>query len=266
LGELYRLRGEYDAAEGAYRQASRNGRRTEPGLALIWMARGQLDAAVAAVERCLDENRGNRPVCVDLLRAQVEMLLARDDLAGARLAASELAAQAAVLNAPMLLAAAERAIGWVLVAEGSPRESLGPLRRAWMAWQQLEAPFEAARERVQIGLALRALGDLSSAEMEFDAARWVFHELGAVPALAALDALSPPVSRESSTRQLTVREEQVLRLIAAGYTNRRIASELVISEHTVARHVQNMLNKLGFSSRSRLAAFAVERRGPASQT
>lgn len=259
MGELHRLRGDYDAAEDAYRQASRAGRQPEPGIALLWAARGQMKAASTAIERCLDENGANRTACIDLLRAQVEILLLHNEVEGARAAALELAARSRTIDAPLLAAAAERALGWVLVAEGRARESLEHLRRAWMAWQQLDAPFEAARERVQIGIALRAIGDQESATMEFDAARRVFQELGAAPALAALDQLSPPLARGGRDR-LTAREEEVLRLVAAGHTNRQIATQLVISEHTVARHIQNMLGKLGFSSRARLAAFAVERR------
>ena len=68
---------------------------------------------------------------------------------------------------------------------------------------------------------------------------------------------SPALS--APDRRLTSREIEVLRLVAAGETNKAIAVSLVISEHTVARHVQNMLQKLGFSSRASLAAFAVER-------
>ena len=57
---------------------------------------------------------------------------------------------------------------------------------------------------------------------------------------------------------LTAREEEVLRLVAAGKTNRDIAVELVISEHTVSRHLQNMFAKLGVSSRAAATAFAFE--------
>jgi DNA-binding NarL/FixJ family response regulator len=108
-----------------------------------------------------------------------------------------------------------------------------------------------------IGEAYRALGDEESAAMEVDAARWVFERLRAAPDLARLDADSPSGAPAAAGR-LTPRELEVLSLIAAGETNKGIAAALVISEHTVARHVQNMLSKLGFSSRTSLAAFAVE--------
>jgi len=131
--------------------------------------------------------------------------------------------------------------------------ALVPLRRSWAAWKQIDAPYEAARVRVLIAAACRALGDEESAAMETDAARWVFERLGAVPDLASLEA----ATAGPAVKGLTAREVEVLGLIAAGETNKRIAATLVISEHTVARHVQNMLQKLGFSSRASLAAFAV---------
>jgi len=86
----------------------------------------------------------------------------------------------------------------------------------------------------------------------------VFAQLGAKFDLTRLNGEFAPESA-SPADGLTAREIEVLRLIAAGSTNKEIASALVISEHTVARHVQNMLQKLGCSSRSSLAVFAVER-------
>jgi DNA-binding NarL/FixJ family response regulator len=122
----------------------------------------------------------------------------------------------------------------------------------------LEAPHDAAKVRLLIGCAYRDLGDQESAAMEFDAARWVFHQLGALPDLARVDALASPAEATATPGGLTMREMDVLRLIAAGQTNKEIGATLVISEHTVARHVQNMLAKLGCASRAALAAFAVE--------
>jgi DNA-binding CsgD family transcriptional regulator/tetratricopeptide (TPR) repeat protein len=257
LGELYRLRGDFAAAEVAYRQASRLGRTPEPGVALLWLARGQAAAAAAAVRRALDETGADRARRSELLAAYVEILLALGDTAGARTATTELARLAATLDALPLRALAERAEGSVLIAEGAPRAALAPLRRSWAAWQRLEAPYEAARVRALIGTSCRALGDEESAAMEVDAARWVFERLGAVHDLARLGAESASPAPAAASG-LTRRETEVLSLIAAGETNRAIAAALVISEHTVARHVQNMLQKLGFSSRASLAAFAVQ--------
>jgi ATP/maltotriose-dependent transcriptional regulator MalT len=256
LGELYRLRGDVVAADKAYRQSSRLGRSAEPGLALLWLARGQTDAAAAALQRALDEPELDRARRAGLLSAHVEVLLALGDVAAAQKAADDLAEVASALDAAPLRALADRAHGSVLIAFGDPRAALAPLRRSWSAWKQLDAPYEGARVRALIGNAYHALGDEQSAAMEVDAARWAFERLGAAPDVARLDADSP--FARAATGGLTPREVQVLGLIAAGETNKSIAAALVISEHTVARHVQNMLQKLGLSSRTGLAAFAVE--------
>jgi DNA-binding NarL/FixJ family response regulator len=106
-----------------------------------------------------------------------------------------------------------------------------------------------------IGLACRELGDSDTAALELDAARGAFEELGARPDLARLDSLTG-----AAPHGLSARELEVLRLVAAGKTNRQIAEELVVSEHTVARHVQNIFSKLGVSSRTAATAFAFEHR------
>jgi DNA-binding CsgD family transcriptional regulator len=257
IGELYRLRGAYAEAEEAYRKASRLGRRPEPGLPLLWMARGRVSAAQTALRRALEEEAdlGKR---AGLLDADIQVLLAQGDVAGARTRAVELHEIAAALDAPVVRAQCAMAEGAALLAEHESAAALGPLRRAWTEWQRLEAPHDAARARLLIGCAYRDLGDQESAAMEFDAARWVFQELGALPDLARVDLLASRSDTKETPGGLTMREVDVLRLIAAGQTNKEIGATLVISEHTVARHVQNMLAKLGCSSRAALAAFAVE--------
>jgi DNA-binding CsgD family transcriptional regulator len=254
LAELYRLRGELAKAEEAYRRASQLGREPQPGLAQLRLAQGQVDAAAAAIRRVMDEasDRVARP---KLLAAYVEILLAAGDVGAAHAAADELARLADDLAAPLLGAVAAHAQGAVLLGEGDARAALQALRQAWTAWQDLEVPYEAARVRVLIGLACRQLGDQDSAEMELDAAGWVFRQLEAVPDLARVAALTRKPAA-SAAGGLTVRELQVLRLVAAGQTNRSIAAELFLSERTVDRHVSNILTKLGVSSRAAATAHA----------
>jgi ATP/maltotriose-dependent transcriptional regulator MalT len=255
-GELHRLRGEFAGAEEAYRDASRWGREPQPGLALLRLAQGDVHAAAAAIRRALD-GAGDRAARCRLLPAYVEVMLALPDVPAARAAADEVSATAADLDAPLLRALAAHASGAVLLAEGDVRAAAIALRLAWVAWQELDGPYEAARVRMLLGLACRELGDVDSAAMELDAARWVFQQLGAVPDLARVDALSGPAGAGAGAAgSLTARERQVLALVAAGRSNRQIASDLVVSEHTVARHVQNIFAKLGVTSRTAAAAFA----------
>jgi ATP/maltotriose-dependent transcriptional regulator MalT len=243
-GELHRLHGDFEAAEAAYREASRGGYEPQPGLALLRLAQGSPDTAAAAIRRLLDEASG--PVRrAALLPAAAEILLAVGDLDGARTAGEELAALA---GGGLLGALADHAGGAVALAAGDPRTALASLRRATRAWLELDAPYEAARSRALVGEACRAVGDADTAALELDAAREVFERLGAAPDLGRLQS--------DEAHGLTARELQVLRLVAIGKTNREIASALVISEHTVARHVQNLFAKLGVSSRAAAGAFA----------
>lgn len=257
LAELHRLRGEFAKAEQAYRQASRFGRRPQPGLAQLRLAQGQVDAAMAAIRTALDE-APNRLARSKLLAAYVDIVLAATDVPSARAAADELAEIAAELDAPLLRAAAARATGAVLLAEGDLRASLAALRDAWAAWQELKAPYESGRVRVLVGLVCQALHDEDTAAMELDAARQVFAHLGAVPDLTRVDVYTRkrPVAEPSG---LSRREVEVLRLVAIGKTNQAIATELFLSERTVERHVSNILTKLGVGSRTAAAAYAFER-------
>jgi DNA-binding NarL/FixJ family response regulator len=108
-----------------------------------------------------------------------------------------------------------------------------------------------------VGAACEALGDVDAMALETEAARELFTELGAAPDLTRLAARVPNGTRVSA-HGLTGREREVLRLVAAGRSNREIAEALVISEHTVARHLQNIFAKLGVSSRTAASAFAHE--------
>jgi ATP/maltotriose-dependent transcriptional regulator MalT len=251
--ELHRLRGEFTEAEEAYRESGRWQRRPAPGLAHLRLAQGQDEAAGAAIRRLMDEadERLTRP---DVLAAAVEIMLARDDVPAARAAAEELSDIAADLGAPFLRGLADHAAGAVLLAEGNARDALSALNRAWTVWQQLEAPYDGARTRVLIGIACRDIGDNDASSIELEAARAVFQELGAAPDVERVDALLG--KRGEAPGGLTPRELQVLRLVAEGRTNRDVASELGISEKTVARHVSNIFVKLGLSTRAAAAAFA----------
>jgi DNA-binding CsgD family transcriptional regulator len=254
--ELYRLRGEFEKAEEGYRLASRAGRKPDPGLALLRLAQGQTEAAGVAIRRVLQEVQTVR-MRAQALSASVEIMLASHDVPAARSAADELKVIADKLDAPFLRAASAQALGAVALAAGNVDASIESLREALSEWQELDAPYPLAQVRTLIGLAYRKLGDEDGARLEFDAAQEAFERLGAAPDTARLTALLTPTTRPLSGG-LTGREVEVLRLVAAGKTNRTIATELAISEKTVARHVSNIFTKLDLSSRSGATAYAYE--------
>jgi DNA-binding CsgD family transcriptional regulator len=192
-----------------------------------------------------------------VLPAYLEIALAIGDLDGARTAATELEEIAAAFEAAVLTALAAVGRGELRLAEGDAETALVSLRRAWRIWHDMDAPHHAARTRVLIGLACRLLGDGDGCALEFEAARAVFDRLGAAPDLARLDALTHQTMPEPA-HGLSARERQVLRLVAAGKTNRAIAADLTISEKTVARHVSNIFAKLGLSTRTAATAYAFQ--------
>src|SRR5919106_71949 len=192
----------------------------------------------------------------NLLPAYVEIMLAAGDVEQARTGCRELEEIAGRYESAMLSALVAQARGASELAAGEARSALGPLRQAAETWQELEAPYDVARARVLVAEACRALGDDDAAALELEAARDTFARLGAAPDIAQLDSSVPRDAH--GAYGLTPRQVEVLRLLAAGRSNREIAASLVISEHTVARHVQNIFATLRVSSRTAASAFAFE--------
>jgi DNA-binding NarL/FixJ family response regulator len=255
--EVYRLQGQFDEAEAAYREASLFGREPQPGLALMRLAQGKGNVAAAAIRRAVSETAPALERAA-LLPACVEILVATGDVLEARSACDELIEIAHRQRSEVLAALAAHAQGAVALAESDARSALPALRRAWQAWHELDAPYDAARARVLIAQACEALGDEDTAALERDAARDILFRLGAAPDLTRLDSLNRKRGRGRGDHGLTSRELEVLRLIARGRSNREIATALVISERTVARHVQNIFAKLRVSSRASASVFAAE--------
>jgi ATP/maltotriose-dependent transcriptional regulator MalT len=254
--ELHRLRGRLQRAEEAYAEASAYGHDPQPGLARLRIAQGAAEAAVASLRRALGEagGRAGRP---RLLSALVEAELAAGELDAAEAAAGELAEIAGEHEVLLLRALAAQATAAVAMARDDPGVGLREARRAWTIWREFGAPYEAARARVLVGLACGALGDRDAAELELAAARRAFEQLGATLDLAHLDVAAGR-SAKPPDGGLTPREAEVLRLVAAGRTNRSVAAELHLSDKTVARHLSNIYRKLGLSSRAGATAWAYE--------
>jgi DNA-binding CsgD family transcriptional regulator len=180
-----------------------------------------------------------------LLAACAEILLAAGDVDAAGDACGELATIAEQSVSDQLAALAAHARGAVELARGDAGAALPHLRAARTGWRDLAAPYEAARVQLLIAQACSALGDEDSASIDREAAMDVLAKLGAAEG-------------RRDTHGLTERELEVLRLVAAGHTNKAIADELVLSERTVDRHVSNILAKLRVASRAAATAFAYE--------
>lgn len=251
VGEIRRRRGDLAGAEEAYSRAHGVGRDPQPGLALLRLAQGRTDAASASIAAALAGFAGSRLERARLMAAQSEIALAGSDLELAEVAAAEVVDTAETFDSTGLRAVGYRCRGAVALARGETVTALAALRLAFSLWQELDAPYEMARTRVLLAEAYRELDDMDAATRECAAARSCFERLGAAADLVALQdgLVSPPCG-------LTAREIEVLRLVAAGKSNREIAATLVISERTVGRHVSNILTKLDVSSRSAATSFA----------
>jgi DNA-binding CsgD family transcriptional regulator len=255
-GEIHRLRGEFAKAEEAYTRAHERGRKAQPGLSLLRLAQGQIDAAAGSIRSVLLDTRA-QVSRARMLPAAVEILLAADDVAAARAASAELSGIAAAFGAPLLAAASAHATGAVLLAEGDVEGASTSLRRACEIWRELEMPYEEAQTCLLLAAVSERRGDQDGRRLEIETARRIFAQLGAEPSLARIAGESERASHRR-VGSLSEREAQVLRLLAAGKTNRGIADELFISEKTVARHVSNIFDKLGVSSRTGATAWAFQ--------
>jgi DNA-binding CsgD family transcriptional regulator len=252
-GDVLRIRGEYAEAEASYDRASGYGHEPQPGLALLWHARGRTPAAVAAVRRLLAETGDPVHRC-RLLPAAVEILIAGGCLDEARPAAAELSGIADSFGCAAIDAMAAHSTALLALATGDAQAALPKARQARQLWTGLDAPYETARARMLVGRAFRELGDEDSATAELTTALNAFAELGATPGRHEAEKLL----RRTAPGGLTARELEVLRLVAAGNSNAEIARRLVLSDKTVARHLTNIFTKIDVPSRTAATAYAHE--------
>src|SRR5215510_3381685 len=207
LGEIRLRLGDLAAAEEAFRQAHELGRDPQPGLPLLRLAEGRVEAARAAIRRALADDSRDRLARAQLLPAQVEIALAASDVETARGAVNELEDIAATYRTGAIEAAALCARGQLQFATGDEAGAQRSFRAGLRGWQELDAPYETARARMGLATVFRAVGDLETAALELAAARSVFDRVGAVIDTARTAAAQASLSAAISVEMQTPRTE-----------------------------------------------------------
>jgi DNA-binding NarL/FixJ family response regulator len=253
--EVQRLRGDLDAAEETYQRAHGLGRDPQPGLAWVWLARGRPAAAVAALRLALEPGPSAPLARCGILAALAEAEIAVGELERAGGAVAALAALARRCDSRYLDAVVASTTGLLRLEQHDAGAAVVELRRAKGLLSDLAMPYEAARAQLALARATRAAGDDATGDLELRAALSTFERLGARQYVTRVRDL---LQGAPAPGPLTPREIQVLRLVAEGRTNRQIAATLVISQHTVGRHLSNIYTKLGVGSRSAATAYAYE--------
>ncbi len=203
IGDIRRLRGDFEGAEASLREAHALGRDPQPSLALIRLAQGRVKAARTAIDAAVAEQGWNRWSKARLLPAQVEIRLADGDVAGARAAAEELASTVGTDASPAMDGGHHVALGRVLLAEGDVAGASRELRAGIRTWQEVGAPYEVARARVLLAAALRSVDDAEGASLELSSALEEFRRLGAtVDASAAERQLAEADDRRQAPEQV----------------------------------------------------------------
>lgn len=256
VAQVHRLRGETAEAQRDYAAAASGGVDPQPGLALLRLAEGDVAVAVGGITRALATTTSALGRA-RLLPAAVEIFVTAGHHPEAAASARELSDIAERYATPVLSAEAAQATGRILLAADEAAAAVEPLTDAVTGWDALAALYDAARTRVLLADAFAALGDAEGARMQREAANAVFDDLGA-HASAPSDATAAGADSRREHRILSRREEGVLRLAAAGITNKEIAHRLGISTRTVDRHISNILAKLGVPSRAAATAYAYE--------
>lgn len=255
IGDIRRRLGNLAGAAEAFATADRLCPQPRAGVALLRLAEGDLEGASTTISEALEGAGWNRLARAKILPALAQIAIGAGDLTTAAGAVDELDAIAADFDSAGLRAAALSARGRVLLANKSA-DAGATLRGAVALWTELGVPYEIATARMLLGEAHRTAGDEAAAAASFAAARELFDELG-VRMEASVVRTAPTASELPAG--LTEREAEVLRLVAAGHTNKEIAAALFLSDKTVARHLSNIFTKIDVSTRSAATAFAFER-------
>ncbi|MEY2571327.1 MAG: hypothetical protein QOE63_1677 [Acidimicrobiaceae bacterium] len=252
IGDIRRRLGNLTEAATAFVNADRLCAQPRAGLALLRLAQGSVDVATSIISDALEGAGWNRLARAKVLPARAQIAIAAGDLTAAAAAVDELETIAADFASDGLRAAAASARGRVQLAQGDPA-ACATLRNAVTRWSDLGVPYEVATARTLLGQACHQGDDAAGAAAAFEAARDLFDSLG-----VRLDARSAPTSDATLPVGLTAREAEVLRLVAAGHTNKEVANVLFLSDKTIARHLSNIFTKAGVSTRAAATAFAFE--------
>ncbi|HUS60937.1 MAG TPA: helix-turn-helix transcriptional regulator [Acidimicrobiales bacterium] len=254
IGDIRRRLGDLDGAADAFINADRLCAQPRSGLALLRLAQGSVEEATSIIAHALEGAGWNRLARAKVLPARVVIAVAAGDHAAAAAAAEELEAIAEAFASEGLRAAATTARGRVQLAQNDPR-ACATLRNAVSRWSDLGVPYDVATARTLLGLACRHAQDEAGAAAAFDTARRLFDDLGVRAEARSSQPASPSPALPCG---LTEREAEVLRLVAAGHTNKEVAAALFLSNKTIARHLSNIFTKIEVSTRAAATAFAFE--------
>ncbi|HEX4868560.1 MAG TPA: LuxR C-terminal-related transcriptional regulator [Acidimicrobiales bacterium] len=254
VGDIRRRLGELELAEEAFSRARELCGRPCGELALLRLAQGRVDAAVAIIGDCVRDRGANRLARARMLPICVHVAVAAGDLDAAAEALTDLEEVVATYDSPMLRATALSTRARLLLARGDAVRAREVLLEALDRWVALGVPYEVATVHTLLGQAHREAGDQAAATAAFTEAVRLFDEIGArLDARRVLGDTKPELPAG-----LTSREVEVLRLIAAGMSNKEIAGALHLSAKTVSRHLSNIFTKIGATSRAGATAFAFE--------
>ncbi len=254
--ELHRLLGDFEAAEVCYQEAAKLSRNPQPGLAMLRMTQGKLGAAVTSIRNTLKETTDQIRLA-ELLPWAINIMVEGNHMEEATEAVQQLNEIAQDFDSPYLQAMAAHCKGGVFFAKGNYQFALEQLQKALKMWNWLHFPYESALTRELKGLVYREMNDIDNSEAELLAAQWNFEQLRAVPDFERVSRLLAK-EKKYEIHGLTLREVQVLKMLAAGKSNKLMANALFISERTVDRHVSNIYQKLRVSSRVEAASFALK--------